>query len=236
MGKDKPVCDSKEHLEKAAVATDASKSLWESAMDTIGFGSPKAVDKSLVPCEKAEVQEKKPVLPPEQEAKVKEHVTKLEAAVKNGSLQEVGEYFNKITPRIVGKNYDEFHNSPNVKVANETFDRLNKKLEGYGINFDYRSTGVFSGDKSPSLIISRESSKGANITEHLEVTLQGSPNLKADFKDSDAQRVMIRDFKSPEGTTTDHDIQRVRGTGDKSGAEVAYAQIMKPYTDAQRKK
>lgn len=234
MGNDKPVCNSKDHLEKAAVATEANQSLWESAMGAIGLGT-KTVDKTLVPCKAEAYEPPQRKLEPAEEAKVKEHVGKLETAVKTGSLQDVGEYFNKITPRIVGKDYDAFHNSSNVKVANETFDRLNKKLEPYGINFDYRSTGVFSGDKSPSLIISRENTNG-NVTTHTEVTLQGSPNLKADFKDSDAQKVLIRDFKTPDGTSTDHDIQRVRGTGDKTGAEVAYSQIMKPYFDAQHKK
>lgn len=90
------------------------------------------------------------------------------------------------------------------------------------------SMGVYQGDRSPSLIISRESPKGNGSTEHVEVTLQGGATR--DFmRHSGTDRVTIAE----NGATN---FERVAGVGNRTGAEVAYQEIMKPYLDAKKGK
>lgn len=229
MGKDKPICDSKEHVQQAQENAEQESLLGQKFWSAIGM--PIEGDKSTVACTPKEQAEalRRPKLSAKEEEQVTRNVQSLEAAIKTGDLTKVGELFNQMAPRAdhVVKP-DEFHKRSGVKVTDETMHRLNKELDKYGINLDYRSMGVYQGDRSPSLIISREAPKGNGITEHLEVTLQGG-STKEFMRHSGTDRVTITE----NGPTS---FDKVAGVGNKTGAEVAYQEIMKPYLDAKKGK
>ncbi|CAN5204333.1 hypothetical protein BH11CYA1_BH11CYA1_48210 [soil metagenome] len=238
MGNDKPVCESREHIKQAEVVRDSNRGFVDWVMDEIGLPKEDADLKKVACIPKEQYEDSiRPKLKPDERAKVSENVYELKSAVLTGDLTKVGELFNRLAPRAGDKEKvtgDEFAKRPGVKIADETFYQLNKELDKHGIDFDYRAMGVYSGDRSPSLIISREHKVDANTTEHLEVTLQGGTS-KDYIKHSGAERVMIRDYGGPDAPPTEYQRTAIASTGNKTSAETAYQEIMKPYLASQRK-
>ena len=237
MANDKPVCDSREHVKQAEAVRDSSRGFVDWVMDEMGFPKEDADLKKVACIPKEQYEDSlRPKLKPAEQAKVSENVYELKSAVLSGDLTKVGELFNRLAPRADDKtNADAFGKRSDVKIADETFYQLNKELGKQGIDLDYRTMGVVSGDRSPSLIISREHPIDKNTTEHLEVTLQGGTN-KDYIKHSGADRVMIRDYSGPDGPSSDYQRSPVTPKGNKTAAETAYAEIMQPYQAAQHKK
>ncbi len=226
---DKPICGSQQHIEQAEAKKDSEQNLVDKFWDAIGLGAP--ADLNKVPCETQaqKLEAMRPKLTPQENDQVNSNVRQLETAVKTGNLEALGDFFNRIAPRANDKtNPEAFHKSSQVKVADETFHRLNKELDKYGINLDYRSMGVYQGDRSPSLIVSREyphpTEKGA--TMHAELTLQGGTDRQM-MKYSGTDKVTIRE----NGNTS---FDKFKEGGGKTAAENAYATVMKPYLDAQK--
>lgn len=228
---DKPICGSQQHIEQAEAKKASEQGVVDKFWDAIGLGAP--ADLKTVPCETQaqKLEAMRPKLTPQENDQVNKNVQQLETAVKAGNLEALGDFFNRIAPRADDKtNPDAFHKSSRVKVADETFHRLNKELGKYGIDLDYRSMGVYQGDRSPSLIVSREyphpTEKGA--TMHAELTLQGGTDREM-MKYSGTDKVTIRE----NGNTS---FDKFRDSNGKTAAENAYATVMKPYLDAQKGK
>ncbi len=236
MANDKPVCESREHVKKAEEVRDANRGAIDWVMDQMGFPKEDA-DLKKVACIPREqyLDSLRPKLNSEQQEKVKQNVAEFSKAITTGDLTAVGELFNRVAPRAEnGAKPDEFRNRSGVKIADETFYQLTKELGKHGIDFDYRSMGIFHGDRSPSLIISRERPLDQSRTEHLELTLQGG-TPKEYLKNSTAERRIIRD-SGEHGLPSEHTVSRVEASAGKTPAETAYLEIMLPYRGAQRKK
>jgi hypothetical protein len=237
MGNDKPVCESREHVKKAEAVRDSDRGFVDWVMDEMGFPKEDA-DLKKVACIPREQHEDslRPKLNKAESAKVEQNVAQITKAINTGDLTKVGEFFNSVAPRAEnGAKPDEFFKRSGVKIADETFYQLNKELGKQGIDFDYRSMGVYSGDRSPSLIISREHKVDKNTTEHVELTLQGG-TMKDFIKHSAAERMLIRDYGGPGAPPSEYIRQPLEGVGGKTAAETAYQEIMLPYRAAQRQK
>ncbi|MFA6209979.1 MAG: hypothetical protein WC714_11195 [Candidatus Obscuribacterales bacterium] len=236
MGNDKPVCESREHVRQAEVIRDSDRNPIDWLMDVVGFPKEDADLKKVACMPKEEFDDlQRPKLNAEQRDKVNKNVAEVTKAIGTGDLTAVGEFFNRLAPVAQSKTDPaEFHNRGSVKVADETFYQLNKQLGRHGIEFDYRDMGVYSGDRSPSLIISREHKVDKNTTEHLELTLQGG-TMKDFIKHSAAERVLIRDYGGP-GVESEYIRQPVASAGGKTAAESAYQEIMLPFRAANRQK
>jgi hypothetical protein len=236
MANDKPVCESREHVKKAEEVRDANRGAIDWVMDQMGFPKEDADLKKVACIPKEQYEDSlRPKLNSQQQEKVKQNVAEFSKAINTGDLTAVGELFNRLAPRAEnGAKPDEFRNRSGVKIADETFYQLNKELGKQGLDFDYRSMGVFSGDRSPSLIISRERPLDQSRTEHLELTLQGG-TPKEDIKNSTAERRIIRD-SGEHGLPSEHTVSRVEAAAGKTPAETAYMEIMLPYRAAHRKK
>lgn len=236
MGNDKIVCGTDAHKKAAEVVRDSDRGAFDWVMDQMGFPKEKA-DVSKVPCIPKEQHEDslRPKLNSEQREKVNKNVAEFSKAINSGDLTAVGELFNRLAPRAEnGAKPDEFRNRSGVKIADETFYQLNKQMGRHGIDFDYRSMGIFNGDRSPSLIISRERPLDQSRTEHLELTLQGG-TPKDYIKSSTAERLIIRDL-GDHGLPSEMIKNPVEVVGGKTPAETAYQEIMLPYRAAHRQK
>ncbi|MBA4076584.1 MAG: hypothetical protein C0508_16190, partial [Cyanobacteria bacterium PR.023] len=236
MANDKPVCESREHVKKAEEVRDSNRGAIDWVMDQMGFPKEDA-DLKKVACVPREQYEDslRPKLNSQQQEKVKQNVAEFSKAINTGDLTAVGELFNRVAPRAEnGAKPDEFRNRSGVKIADETFYQLNKELGKQGLDFDYRSMGVFGNDRSPSLIISRERPLDQSRIEHLELTLQGG-TPKEDIKNSTAERRIIRD-SGEHGLPSEHTVSRVEAAAGKTPAETAYMEIMLPYRAAHRKR
>ena len=236
MANDKPVCESREHVKKAEEVRDSNRGAIDWVMDQMGFPKedPDLKKVACIPREQYE-DSLRPKLNSEQQEKVKKNVAEFTKAINTGDLTAVGELFNRVAPRAEnGAKPDEFRNRSGVKIADETFYQLTKELGKHGIDFDYRSMGIFHGDRSPSLIISRERPLDQSRTEHLELTLQGG-TPKEHIKNSTAERRIIRD-SGEHGLPSEHTVSRVEAAAGKTPAETAYLEIMLPYRGAQRKR
>jgi hypothetical protein len=236
MGNDKPVCESREHVKQAEAVRDSHRGFVDWVMDEIGLPKEDADLKKVACIPKEQFEDsQRPKLNAEQRDKVNKNVADVTKAIGTGDLTAVGELFNRLAPRADNTTKpEEFHNRSSVKIADETFYQLNKQLGRHGIDFDYRDMGVYSGDRSPSLIISRERQVDKNTTEHLELTLQGG-TMKDFIKHSAAERVLIRDYGGP-GVESEYIRQPVASAGGKTAAESAYQEIMLPYRAAHRQK
>jgi hypothetical protein len=236
MANDRPVCGSPGHEREAVKERDANRDLFARILDASGIPKEKP-DLSKVACVPLEqhLDSLRPKLNSEQQEKVNKNVAEFTKAINTGDLTAVGELFNRVAPRAENAaKPDEFRNRSGVKIADETFYQLTKELGKHGIDFDYRSMGIFHGDRSPSLIISRERPLDQSRTEHLELTLQGG-TPKEFIKNSTAERRIIRD-SGEHGLPSEHTVSRVEAAAGKTPAETAYMEIMLPYRAAQRKK
>jgi hypothetical protein len=238
MGNDKPVCESREHVKQAEAVRDSDRGFVDWVMDEMGLPKERSGSFKKVSCIPREQYEDslRPKLNKAESAKVEQNVADMTKAINTGDLTKVGELFNRLAPRAEnGAKPDEFFKRSGVKIADETFYQLNKELGKQGIDFDYRSMGVYSGDRSPSLIISREHKIDQLNTEHLELTLQGG-TMKDFIKHSAAERVIIRDIGGPGSPPSEYIRQPIVGVGGKTAAETAYQEIMLPYRAAHRQK
>ena len=237
MANDKIVCGSPKHLDQANALRDSDRGPIDWVMDQMGFPKEKA-DVSKVPCIPKEQYEdsERPKLNSEQRERVNKNVSEFSKAINSGDLTAVGELFNRLAPRAEnGVKPDEFRSRSGVKIADETFYQLNKQMGRHGIDFDYRSMGIFNGDRSPSLIISRETQIDQLSTQHLELTLQGG-TMKEQIRHSNAERKIIRDYGGPGSAPSIYDGQPVGGRAGETSAETAYREIMQPYRAANKQK
>ncbi len=237
MANDKPVCESREHVKKAEEVRDANRGAIDWVMDQMGFPKEDADLKKVACIPKEQYEDSlRPKLNSEQQEKVKKNVAEFTKAINTGDLTAVGELFNRVAPRADNTTKpDEFRSRSGVKIADETFYQLNKELGKQGVDFDYRSMGVYSGDRSPSLIISREHKIDKNTTEHVELTLQGG-TMKDFIKHSAAERVKITDYGGPGSPQSDYERRPIEAAAGKTAAETAYQEIMLPYRAAHRQK
>jgi hypothetical protein len=152
---------------------------------------------------------------------VAQNVSSLKNALDSGDIGSVNELFNKIAPVIEpSQDKDEFHQSRGVKNAEHTIDEMNKALKPFGIHLDYRPTGVFADDSSPSLIVSREQEMPGGAIKHTEVTLQAGTDA-ATAKQGGAETFLIENGMK-QGTGKDGAIEH-------PNAQAAFATIMEPY-------